>query len=380
MDLINKGLAVGLSRVTAISQRLENANIFYIVTIIIVFIIIIGIAGYISNKLSLRGRKCNNLRNTYKSFPALSSITDYDSKFKHTLKDYYIKTAYNACSIGEFKNSFVDLCALKQVIRQGYRCLDFAVYSVDNEPVISTSSIDSYDVKYTYNSVPFDSVCEAIANQAFTSSGCPNPNDPILIHLRILSQNSVIYKKIAEVISNRLQDYILGKKYSYENGGKNLGDVKLTDLQKRVVIMVDKSNPMYEGTDLDEYVNIASNAMFMQCMRYDDMRFTPDMNELIEYNKRKMTIVLPNQGVADKNYSSALAFKFGCQMMAMSIQNKDANMEFYNEFFNKEGSAFALKPEKLRHKKVTITMPNDPPPEYSYAHRNVSSDFYNFNI
>ena len=374
------GLKNGMNKMKQLATRLNNANMIQIIAIIISLIIIAGIIGYISNKLSLRKRRCNNLRNIYKDFPTLSSINDYDNKFKHTLKDYYIKTAYNACSVGELKNSFVDLCALKQVIRQGYRCLDFAVYSVDNEPVISTSDIESYDVKYTYNSVPFDAVCETIANQAFSNSGAPNSNDPILIHLRIQSQNSVIYKKMSEIISNRLKDYILGKKYSYEYGGKNLGDLNLTDLQQKIIIMVDKSNPMYEGTDLDEYVNIASNSIFMQSMRYDNMRFTPDMQELIEYNKRKMSLVLPNLGTSDKNYSAPLAFKFGCQMMAMSLQNNDENMKFYNEFFNKEGSAFALKPENLRYQKVTINMPNDPPPQYSYAKRDVSSDFYNFNI
>jgi hypothetical protein len=363
-----------------LSTIMGNARLTHIIVIIISIIIIVGIVWYISNKLSLRKRGCNSLRKTYKDFPPISSINDYDNKFKYTLKDYYIKTAYNACSIGDFKNSYVDLCALKQVIRQGYRCLDMAVYSVNNEPVISTSNINSYDVKYTYNSVPFDAVCETIANQGFANAGCPNPNDPILIHLRIMSQNSVIFKKMADIISKRLSDYILGKKYSYEYDGKNIGDVKLTDLQQRVIFMVDKSNPMYEGTDLDEYVNIASNSIFMQALRYDEMRYAPDMQELIEFNKRKMSIILPNLGVSDDNNSAALPFKYGCQMVAMSIQNKDSNVDFYNDFFNKAGSAFSLKPDNLLYKPITVTMPNNPSKKLSYAKRDISSDFYNFNI
>ena len=380
MDRLKNGIVNMKGKTALLANALTNASLIRIIVIAISLIIIISIVWYISNKLSLRKRGCNSLRKSYKDFPPISSINEYDNKFKNTLKDYYIKSAYNACSVGNFKNSFVDLCALKQVIRQGYRCLDFAVYSVDNEPVISTSDINSYDVKYTYNSVPFDAVCETIANQGFSNAGCPNPNDPILIHLRIMSQNSVIFKKMADIISRRLSDYILGKKYSYEYDGKNIGDLKLTDLQQRVVIMIDKSNPMYEGTDLDEYVNIASNSIFMQAMRYDDMRYAPDMQELIEFNKRKMSIILPNLGVANTNYSAALPFKYGCQMMAMSIQNNDANMEFYNDFFNKAGSAFALKPENLRYQPATVTMPKDPPKQYSYAKRDISSDFYNFNI
>lgn len=185
---------------------------------------------------------------------------------------------------------------------------------------------------------------------------------------------------MADVIYNRLQQYVLGKKYSYENGGRNLGDVKLEDLQRKVVIIADKSNPMYEGTELDEYINIASNSVFMQALRYDQMQYTPDMQELIEFNKRQMSLVLPNISDDDSNPNPSIAFKYGCQMMALSAQNYDESMQFYDTFFNNAGTAFVLKPENLRYVPVTIKMPNNPPPQYSYAGRNVSSDFYNFKI
>ena len=369
-----------MKKMKGLMAAMDNAMLVRIIVLVVVGIIVIGIIGYISNKLSLRRRECSSLRSIYKNFPKLSSFNTLDNNFNHTLKDYYVKTAYNACSIGDFKNSFVDLCALKEAIRQGFRCLDFAVYSVDNVPVVATSSVDSYDVKQTYNSIPFDSVCETVSDYAFNGSGCPNPNDPLIIHLRVMSQNSVIYKKMADAIYNRLQDRVLGKRYSYENGGRNLGDVKLADLQRKVVIIADKSNPMYEGTELDEYINIASNSVFMQAMRYDQMRYTPDMQELKEFNKRQMSLVMPNLSESDVNPSPALGFKYGCQMMALSIQNYDASMQFYDEFFNKAGTAFVLKPEDLRYIPVTIKMPNAPPPQYSYKSRDVSADYYNFQI
>jgi hypothetical protein len=185
---------------------------------------------------------------------------------------------------------------------------------------------------------------------------------------------------MSEIIASRLQQYVLGKKYSYEYDGKNLGDIKLADLQRKVIIMVDKSNPMYEGTDLDEYVNIASNSIFMHALRFDDMRYAPDMQEITEYNKKNMTIVLPNISADSDNYSAALAFKYGCQMAAMSIQTFDSNLDFYNNFFNQAGTAFVLKPIELRHQPINITVPNPPPASHSYASRDLSSDFYSFKI
>lgn len=368
------------SKMKNMINSLTNASVTRIIVIFLVIFIALGITAYIRSKLALRKNECNKIKKLYKDFPTISSFNAGDTNYQHTLKDYYIKTAYNACSVGNFKNSFVDLCSLKEVIRQGYRCLDFAIYSVDNEPVVATSSVDSYDVKQTYNSVPFDAVCDIIANYAFSGSSCPNPNDPLLIHMRVLSQNSVIYKKIADVIYNKLNNHVLGKKFSYEYEGKNLGDINLKDLQRKVVIMVDKSNPMYEGTDLDEYVNIASNSVFMQAVRYDKLRYAPDMQEQVEFNKRQMTLVLPNLSESDDNPSSALPFKYGCQMVALSAQNYDDSLKFYDEFFDKSGSAFVLKPENLRYIPVTITMPNNPPANQSYASRSVSSDFYKFKI
>lgn len=358
----------------------STSSIMMIITIILSLTIILGLFAYITDKLSLRQRRCNNLSEIYENFPKISSFNKDDKYFQHTLKDYYIKSAYNACSVGRFKNSFVDLCALKEVIRQGYRCLDMAIYSVDNNPVVATSSVNSYDVKQTYNSIPFESVCEIISNNAFSGSACPNPNDPLIIHLRLLSNNNVICNKISEAITSHLSNYVMGKKYSYENNGRNFGDIKLNELQKKVIIIVDKTNPMFQGTKLEEYVNLTSNSVFMQAMRFDKLKYVPDINEQKEYNKTHMTLVMPNLNEKDDNISSALAFEYGCQMVAMSVQNYDSNLLFYDKKFNQAGSAFILKPDELRYQPVVITVPAPPPEDYSFAPREIASDYYNHGL
>jgi hypothetical protein len=64
----------------------------------------------------------------------------------------------------------------------------------------------------------------------------------------------------------------------------------------------------------------------------------------------------------------------------MRYQVVDTNLEENDMFFNDAGSAFVLKPEKLRY--VPETIPDPPPqnPEVSFATREVSSDFYKFEI
>ena len=45
----------------------------------------------------------------YSEFPTIHTLNINGDGFEHNLHDYYIKTAYNACSAGQFKNDFVNV-------------------------------------------------------------------------------------------------------------------------------------------------------------------------------------------------------------------------------------------------------------------------------
>ena len=45
--------------------------------------------------------------------PISSSLPD----FSGNLYDYYIKTAYNCCSGGSYKNDYVNICNLKNILK-----------------------------------------------------------------------------------------------------------------------------------------------------------------------------------------------------------------------------------------------------------------------
>ena len=330
--------------------------------------------------MKLNSANCSKISNIYTSFPKLSSINFNDNAYSYNLRDYYVKTAYNCCCSGQFKNDYVNECALKMCIAQGARVLDFEIYSVNDEPVIATSSIDNYHVKETYNSVKFADAINIIRNYAFSGGSCPNPNDPLILHFRINSNNEKIYKKMADIIFSNLESRILDKIYSYEYHGHNLGAVPLKEFQGKVIISVDRANPLFTSTPLDEYVNIASNSVFLRASRYYDVKYTPDIQELINYNKKNMTLSMPDLSAYDTNVSAALNFKYGCQWVGMCFQNFDSNMEYYETYFNKVGHAFVLKPDNLRFVPVTIDAPTPQKPEYSFAKRTTSTDYYSFSI
>ena len=327
------------------------------------------IAFWCFNKIYLNYKNCKSISKIYPNQPFITNINPENPAFQYNLRDYYIKTAYNCCASGNYKNDYVNICALKMCINQGVRCLDFEIYSVNDIPVIASSSVSDFNVKESYNSVPFAQALDTISIYAFSGGSCPNPKDPLILNLRIMSSSKAIHDKIASALYNTIGDRLLGKQYSYENNGLNIASMSLESLMGKVLIIVDKVNPIFTDSTLNEYVNLASNAVFMRSLRYRDVQFCPDMEELKFYNKQNMSIVLPDLSAKNANYSSSLAMTYGCQMIAMSFQNYDTNMEYYTKYFDDNGSAFVLRPELLRYKPVYIEIPDAADPGLSYGIR-----------
>ena len=120
----------------------NKATTIKYVSYLIIALLIFGFIAYVYNKVNLNNNNCNNLSSIYTSFPTLSSFNPDDASYQYLLRDYYVKTAYNCCCSGQFKNDWVNTCALKTAIGQGARVLDFEIYSVNNQPVIATSSVN----------------------------------------------------------------------------------------------------------------------------------------------------------------------------------------------------------------------------------------------
>jgi len=327
----------------------------------------------------LDNSECDYMNNLYSTVDGnIRPISSNDPDCKFNLYDYYIKTAYNACSGGSYKNDFVNICNLKAVLKQGVRCLDFEIYSVNNQPVVATSTSDDYYVKETFNSVSFGSVMDTINNYAFAGGTCPNPTDPLIIHLRIKSNNQDMYTKLADIFSS-YDNIMLGKNFSFENSGENLGNMPLLNFKNKVILIVDRiNNAFLENAELLEYINLTSNSVFVRASDYYGIKNNPDAQELTEFNRRGMTIVFPDSGVSPANPSGTLCRAYGCQMVAMRYQLVDNLLMENALFFDRAGYAFALKPEDLRYVPVTIPTPTKQNPAYSYATREASSDFYSF--
>jgi len=348
---------------------------------IIIIIIMITIITYVIYMYSLNSRECNFMNKLYPKINGnLRSINDKDPKCRYTLKDYYIKSAYNCCNGGSYRNDFVSVCALKSVINEGVRCLDFELYSINDQPIIASSIDESYYIKETYNYVQFADFMNVVVNFAFSNSTCPNPNDPIIFHMRIKSKNQNMYNNLAEIMK-KYEDYFLNSTYSFEYNGHNLGDVPLQSLRNKIIVIVDRKNTSYiENDSFWEYVNLTSNSIFMRALTYYNIAYSPDFKELTQYNKKNMTIGMPDKESNPDNPNCIVLREAGCQMLAMRYQYVDSYLEECTNFFNRGGYAFVLKPDNLRYIPVVIPEIKPQNPSLDYATRTVQTDFYTVKI
>jgi len=348
----------------------------------VVRIICIGVILWILIYLMLQFRKgtCSS-----SVMAPIKGIGKQDKRYQEKLRDYYIKSSYNSCSTGQFQNDWVNLCALENVIKQGCRCLDFEVYQVDGETVVATSNSTRFTEKGTYNSLSIESVIKTISEKAVTysmsSEYCPNPFDPLFLHFRIKTNKIEVYDDIADALVKYLNSKLLSNEHSYENKGKNLGSEPLSSLLGKVIIMVDKIESNHiRATKMEELINIMGNSAFLHSLSYNDIIHTPDMDEMIDYNKKNMTIGYPNLSYQSKNYNSSIVMQYGVQMPAMCFQTNDSFLTAYNRLFEQTGYAFLLKPLKLRY--VPVTVEEAPPidPNLSYGYKEHKTNYYNFNL
>ena len=274
------------------------------------------------------------------------------------INEFYIKTAYNCCALGNLKYDYVDVCALKYCIKHGARCLDFEIYSIKDKPVVAVSSVVNNYAKESYNSIPFAEVIDTITAYAFSNGYSPNPTDPLFINLRIRSVNKKIYNDMADILYSKLERRMLGKEYSYgscnaiatDGAHKNsyictsLGEVPIKDLQNKVIIMLQEDNPsesVATETNLYEYVNVSNLTDNYRIMREEEVHGTHDLASLVNYTSKYLCLTTPNLSSLDDNLAGNIIQRLGVHFIGMNFQNRDNNLIVYEEFFKNQ--AFVRK-------------------------------------
>ena len=166
--------------------------------------------------------------------------------------------------------------------------------------------------------------------------------------------------------------------YANESNGENITAKPLMDFIGKTIIICDNRNNNFRNTPLEELINITSSSLFLRGLRNYNVQYTPDMDGLITYNKKNMSLVMPDLSSLNTNQNAALQQKYGCQMTLMNYQNLDTNLEYYFKFF--ASSAFVLKPKALRYVPVGIPPPEPQDKAVDYKPRDISMPQFSANI
>jgi len=340
-------------------QLMGSENNVVIISFVIIFFILFSVLSWIYSTLSNKSRSCVRINSIYKEgndlrtdVAALPIEITEDNKLNILVKNFFIKTAYNCCCVDGYKNNWVDGCALRKCIYQGARCLDFEIYSYDNDPIIAASTANNNSIKETYNYMKFQDVLNIIKNENH-SNKIANHGDPLFLHFRIMSDNINIYKKMA----------ILIKSVLFNNNDQNqnrcrireeklvMSNINDNELQNKYIIMVNAKNYVnVQQTDLIDYVNLQSGGPNLGLLRYQTLLAAGDNNALLKaQTKKSLFIVLPDLNNSIENYDWTKAYSNGCQFIAMKFQNVDNQLIHYNKImFMKEGNkAIVFKPAHL---------------------------------
>ncbi len=351
-------------------QLMAGENNVVIISFVIIFFILFSVLSWIYNTLSNKSRSCVRINSLYKEG---NDLRTYNPALRYEgakevilVKNFFIKTAYNCCCVDGYKNNWVDGCALRKCIYQGVRCLDFEIYSYNDEPIIAASTANNNSIKETYNYMKFQNVLNIITNEN-NSNNIANHSDPLFLHFRIMSDNINIYKKMAILIKSVL--------FNNDDQNRNRCNIKeeklvmsnINELQNKYIIMVNAKNYVnVQQTDLIDYVNLQSGGPNLGLLRYQTLLAAGDNNALLKAQTRKsLFIVLPDLNNNIENYDWTKAYNNGCQFIAMKFQNVDNHLIHYNEIMFIENinnnndltrQAIVLKPPNLIEPEQ-----NDPP-------------------
>tara|TARA_B110000495_G_scaffold202694_1_gene223570 strand:- start:1011 stop:2411 length:1401 start_codon:yes stop_codon:yes gene_type:complete len=398
---------------------------------------------YITSQLGKKEKNISNMNFLYNDdnlnkYPQINSIFGSDDKIvsndfkldlitnKGKLADYMISSSYNSCCSGDFLDSYVSLDALKNVIHQGVRVLDFSIYLVKengkSKAVVGAAPDSSTNIKGTYNYLNLGTppasrkeeqnkgVFETIKNEAMMGvltgekrRTCTNTKDPLFIHLRIMSaQSEKIYKSLAEQFDEVWSEGDMQIFIKPEQD--QLGEVPLNKLNNKIVIIISDPNVNHwrevndknwedGGGELVLGKNDKIKKFMKKVSSFSDYQHrsdhmvkinktnaqSSDVKAITGLTRKKIYIIIPDELSINDNMNYEIHHNMGCQMVCMNWQNLDGPLETYREKFmyqkmqtdppskTTKHFAFILKSKSLRGNSITLTPASKLPDNTSTA-------------
>jgi hypothetical protein len=199
-------------------------------------------------------------------------------------------------------------------------------------------------------------------------------SDPFLLSLVFHTDNATVLNAASEIIKTTCRGHLLDESYGYQR--KNLAIEPVCNLQRKLIIV---SGDAMKGTLMEELVNMSWNTSHLRRLTYTQASQPHDHEELINFNRNHITMVVPDITEDLKNTNPEVLFAYGCQWNLMNYGSVDSMMELYISEFQE--NSFVLKPAPLRPlKPKKYKKPVLPDPSVSFQPMQKTSPIYNVTV
>lgn len=289
---------------------------------------------------------------------------------QYRLADFYAASSSYSVFPGAEVYDYVSDSILPLAIKAGVRLVELDIYSdVNDKPVVGLKN-QKLGVDYAYNTVSLEACCVSIANNAFNSINSPVSSDPFVLSLVFHTDKTKTINAAAEILKTTCRAHMLDSTYSYQR--KNLAVEPICNLQSKLIIV---SGGAMKGTLMEELVNLSWSTSHLRRMTYTQASQPHDQDELINYNRNNITMVVPDIGEDLVNNNPQILFTFGCQWIMMNYGSIDNMMELYIGEFQE--NSIVLKPAALRPlKPKKYKKPTMPDPAVSFQPMRHTSPIY----
>jgi hypothetical protein len=332
---------------TVASEKLNNLiaigkdNSGLILTILIFFMITLFILyAYVTLRRQTFNCETLSKNRVTTSMKNINDSSNLGEAYNSTLKECIIKTAHNCCCTGDFRNDYVDYCGLLNAAKQGFRALDFQIFSLNGQPVVSESTASNNNYKEMYNSLPFNDVLLNI-NRYFIQDimNCPNVNDPLFLIFRFKTNNINVFDIMAKSLNT-----VFGRGSSIGNilyvpeTTATIDTAIIRELCKKVIIIVDKTGlTNFESSQLNSITALTLGTVNNQIYRESEVvsNMVNDTN-FTDTFKNYVNMLYPDIGASSENYDFVTTgINTGIQFIALNAQTTDTYLTKYNtNYFN----------------------------------------------
>lgn len=295
--------------------------------------------------------------------PMACSATDSKTK----VCDFYAAASSRSVFPADTLYDYVSADALTKVLATGARWLELDVFEEGGQPVVAYSKPGS-GFRLTYNSVALADCLHAIAGGAWSTRVVPNASDPLFLSVNIHSDSATLINKVAAALKDVLRPWMLDLRYSHQS--INIAQEPLCSLKGKLVVV---SGGNHAGTDMDELVNLSWSGPYLRRLTFTQAEEVHDTRELIDFNRKNLTMVVPEVTGSLTNNPPGAVWALGCQAVLMSFGSPDKAMATYLEKF--QTVSFVEKPEELRYVPPTYKSPTPQDARKSYRPLQLKTPF-----